>query len=789
MFKLDPLLVQAVSDRRRASGLFRGQFGLEKENVRIDSSGKMARSPHPSVFGDKSKNPFITTDFSESQVEMITPPMKSVEEAYDFLDSLQNLVSLNLEEEFLWPQSLPPVLPQDKHIPIADFSSHSGDDLHEATAYRHLLAEKYGRKKQLISGIHYNFSFDDALLRALYEAGGEGRSYRSFRNDMYMKVIRNMTGLSWMLIRLVGSSPAADSSYLDYCHCHTPDTEGGDFQCDSAASIRNGQCGYRNHFDYDVSLKSLEDYVSSLEGLINEGELISSKEYYNAIRPKNSRGGLKSLREEGIEYLELRILDINPLFKLGVCLEDLKLVHLFFLFSLFMEEGADENLLSMSIQNNRTVADQGRKANLEIRTPEGLRPAGEVLKEFFSLMRDTIVSLPAEHRDYMDVLAYFDRQIEDPDLSYSSRLVPMLRREGFIAFHLRKAKESLELSRREGFRLIGHEDMELSTQILILDALKRGVAVEILDRKENFIRLSKEGHVEYVKQATKTRADSYSSVLLMENKLVTKKVLRQSGIRVPGGNEYACVDEAFEDYRLFRNRQIVVKPNSTNFGTGITIFVEPFTEEEYREALDLAFKHDETVLVEEFIQGKEYRVFVIGDEVVGVLHRVPANVLGDGTSTIRELIDEKNKDPKRGRGYRTPLELIRTGQEEEMFLHQQNLGFQSIPASGQLVYLRENSNISTGGDSIDYSDEISDELKEVALEASRAVGARIVGVDLMTRNIAGGREDYSIIELNFNPAIHIHCYPMVGQNRHLGDKILDLLGFQLPVGPGSSTES
>ena len=110
-----------------------------------------------------------------------------------------------------------------------------------------------------------------------------------------------------------------------------------------------------------------------------------------------------------------------------------------------------------------------------------------------------------------------------------------------------------------------------------------------------------------------------------------------------------------------------------------------------------AFRHDKTVLVEEFLTGKEYRFLVIGDEVIGVLHRVPANVVGDGVSTIEELVREKNKDPLRGTGYRTPLEKIRLGETEELFLKGQGKTRTDIPKKGEIVYLRENSNISTGG--------------------------------------------------------------------------------------------
>jgi glutamate--cysteine ligase len=440
----------------------------------------------------------------------------------------------------------------------------------------------------------------------------------------------------------------------------------------------------------------------------------------------------------------------------------------------------DEVLFNDSINNNQEVADKGRLENLQI-TVNGKKKSVESLSlEIISTLREIITIIDTK-KDFLNgIINKYEKMILDREKLYSSILFKEIEQQGFIEFHLNKAMKYLENSQSQRYNFIGYEDMELSTQILILDSIKRGVTTQILDRTENFIRLSYEDKKEYVKQATKTSKDTYSTVLIMENKLLTKKILEESGIRVPRGDVYTNIEDAREDYYKYKDKNIVIKPNSTNFGVGITIFKSTFTQQDYIKALDLAFDKDNTVLVEEFIEGKEYRVFVIDNEVVGVLRRVPANVIGDGISSIRELVTHKNTDPLRGKGYRKPLEKIRLGIPEKMFLAQQNLEFDSIIEKDQIVYLRENSNISTGGDSIDYTDDISDSLKEIAIDAAKAVDASIVGVDLITNNIKGDAyNNYGIIELNFNPAIHIHCYPYVGNNRKLGEKILDLLGFNI----------
>ena len=237
------------------------------------------------------------------------------------------------------------------------------------------------------------------------------------------------------------------------------------------------------------------------------------------------------------------------------------------------------------------------------------------------------------------------------------------------------------------------------------------------------------------------------------------------------------MDEAINVIKDFVNMPIVIKPKSTNFGIGISIFKDGADEESIKKAFEIAFKHDNTVLIEEFIKGKEYRFLVIDDKVVGILHRVPANVKGDGIKSITELVEVKNQDPLRGYHYVTPLEKINLDENAELFLKQQNKDFNYIPEKDEVVYLRENSNISTGGDSIDYTDDISEKFKTIAVNAAKAVNARICGVDMMLEDYSDENSNYAIIELNFNPAIHIHCYPYKGVERKIGVEVLKVLGF------------
>ncbi len=321
--------------------------------------------------------------------------------------------------------------------------------------------------------------------------------------------------------------------------------------------------------------------------------------------------------------------------------------------------------------------------------------------------------------------------------------------------------------------------LELSTRILMEAARGRGVEVRVLDEVDNIIRLERDGRVEYVQQATRTSADTYIAPLLMANKQVTKVLLAERGLTVPGGVAVSTLAAALARYPDVAGGGVVVKPRSTNFGLGVTVFQDPVEEGAFAAAVAAAFAHDSTVLLEEYISGREYRFLVIGGETCAVLYRVPANVVGDGVSTIAELVAAKNEDPLRGVGYVTPLEKIRLGAAEGEHLTLQGKDFTSVPVAGETVYLRKNSNISTGGDSIDCTDDVHAGYKTIAAEAARAVGASICGADVIIPNIdvAPSERSYSIIELNFNPALHIHCFPYVGENRRPEERVLDLLGF------------
>jgi glutamate--cysteine ligase len=295
--------------------LLDGLFGLEKENVRVDQSGHLALTPHPDKLGDKNIHPYITTDFSESQVEMVTPPLPTIHELHGFMETIHDIVTEYIGDELLWPQSLPPLLPDESKIPIAKF----GEAGKEKETYRELLARVYGKERQLISGIHFNFSFSDRMLSGLQESLGNTDEFGKFKEHVYFQLSRNIMRYRWLLIWLFGKSPKAEASfkvkslttgYYESVYCH------------HGISLRNCRSGYRNKEDYFIDFSDSASYQSSIKQLVKDGKLSFDKELYHPVRIKYHEDSPQ------ISHIELRLLDLDPMEKIGISKTSLYFTHL-----------------------------------------------------------------------------------------------------------------------------------------------------------------------------------------------------------------------------------------------------------------------------------------------------------------------------------------------------------------------------------------------------------------------------------------------------------------------------
>lgn len=739
------------------NNMFLGKFGLEREAVRIDSMGAISTKFHPAVFNEH--NPYITKDFAEAQIEMITPPCDSIDKAVSTLEDIQSVVLDNLEGDLLWKQSNPPIINKDMGIPVARFESDPKKE-----EYRIYLSKKYGIERSIFSGIHYNFSFDESFLRSLYSNSKDTyESFSMFKNDVYLKLAKYILRDRWFFIYLTNASPVFHNSFYQDCVESSKQLDNGDCIIDGLKSLRNSGCGYRNKQDILLNFNSWNEYKDSVELAINKGDIIGPSELYTPIR-------LKENAEGNIEYIELRFLDINPFFNSGISRNDLKYIHLFMVYASMQ----DDFIFS---QEKQLLANQNH--NIATRS-----------EEYFSNMQGQMNDIHNKLKDFYrlnnspykkdEIFKDIEQRIGSEDFTYSSILKREYSKSSYIDYHIERAILDKRYNDENKFIFRSFPELELSTKILLKESIKDGYLFDVIDASTNFISLLNPvtGQEEYIQQATKTNLDKYANVLAMENKVVTKKILEKHNLNVPTGIEISNIDD-FDgiDVSNYENKGIVIKPNTTNFGEGISIYPLGAGRESIRESVEYSFTKDNTVLIEPFIGGKEYRFLIIGGKVVGVLHRRAANVIGDGLSTIKTLVEIKNKNPLRGTNYVTPLEKIKLGDIEQEFLSMQNLTINSIPKLDERIYLRENSNISTGGDSIDCTDLIHPSYIEIAEKSAQALGVSITGADIIIEDISeiANENNYSILELNFNPAIHIHTYPLEGINRFPAKVLLNEL--------------
>jgi len=821
-------LIEIFSKNNNFKHFRYSKHGLERECLRIAKDGSLSKTPHPSALGSALTNPYITTDFSEAQLELVTPPFHREEDASIFLKAAHCFINENDQSELIWPFSMPCRLPKESDIPLGQYGDSTSGK--KKTLYRLGLSERYGRKMQTVSGTHYNFSFSEDLWQFLYKKFAQkGQSIQDFINESYLHMMRNFLRCSWLNTYLFGAAPAIDKTYIDKKVKALERYGWNTYYGPYATSLRMSNIGYYSKVQAQltISYNSLEQYIQDMtyalttpspaykgkKGL-NENILQIENEHYSRIRakqiPEKGESVLVSLQKRGIRYVEVRAVDINPYKPIGIAKHQIRFLHMFLIYSLFKKSPAiKDDEAKQILENQNKVALYGRKPGLTLDYGKSSKTlidlAGKILKEMQPIADLLDKNFNSER--YGKSLSMQVEKLSNPESLSSARIIREMKehQESFQEFGLRLARENKKVlnfcqetsSRKamlvqaatqsiqdqkdleliEDSYLAGFEDMETSTQMLMKEAFKRKIEVEILDRKEDFIRLKKGGKQELVRKATFTTKDSVISYWLMEDKQVSKRILSENNLSVPLGEAFADLDQALAAYKKFQNQKIIVKPTNTNYGIGITM-VPANSQKLYLEALKIAFSHGKSVIVESFIEGQEYRILTIDYKAAAIVNRIPANVIGDGERSIAKLVEMKNKDPRNYKFF--DKYDIKLGTTERAYLKEQNLKVHSVPKKGLQVFLRANSNVSTGGDSIDYTDKVHKSYKLIAEKAALAAGAKLCGVDLIIKDIKvpATPDNYSIIEINFNPSLHIHGFVVKGDKINVAAKVLDLLGFK-----------
>ncbi|RAK56448.1 cyanophycin synthetase [Phenylobacterium deserti] len=311
-----------------------------------------------------------------------------------------------------------------------------------------------------------------------------------------------------------------------------------------------------------------------------------------------------------------------------------------------------------------------------------------------------------------------------------------------------------------------------TTGSIVAEAKRRGIPVLRLDER-SLVQLGWGARQERIR-ASITGRTSFIGVETASDKDLTKTLLAKAGVPVPRGVVVRNADDAVREAQRLGG-PVVVKPLDGNHGRGVsTNLTDP---EQIRRAFQAAAEHSRRIVVEQFFSGNDHRLLVVGGELVAVAERVPAHVVGDGASTIRQLIDEVNKDPRRGEGHEQVLTKIKVDEIVEAFLAEQGLDVNSTPASGQKVYLRGTANLSTGGTAVDRTDDIHPDNACIAIRAALSLGLDVAGIDFICPDISKSVRETSggIVEVNAAPGFRMHLQPTEGRPRPVAPAVVRML--------------
>lgn len=406
--------------------LLQGEFGLEKESLRIDERGFLSHTIHP--FPD---NDHIVRDFCENQTEINTPVLDSARKAVEYLEHYNQIIQKKLktlpQKEYLWPFSNPPYIQNEGDVPIAQFTENGA----EKTKYREYLSDRYGRYKMTFCGIHVNYSFADSLLQKDFQVSGE-KDFKEYKNQLYLALAEKTVAYGWILVAVTAASPLMDSSYMEKGH-YDEDTFLG------MASVRCSELGYWNYFSPILDYSTIQAYTDSIQGYVDDGFICAPSELYYPVRLKPAgRNSLGVLREEGVNHIELRMFDLNPLVSAGLEEKDIIFAQLLlvWLASTPREPFTVKNQVQ-AVQNFKNAA------HYDLKTVKIVLPDGAVYSVAHAAL-NVIASMKEFYHGYPEQIQEVLRFEEDKFLNPENRYAWKIRREYSPHF----VKKGLELAKR-----------------------------------------------------------------------------------------------------------------------------------------------------------------------------------------------------------------------------------------------------------------------------------------------------------------------------------------------------
>ena len=470
--------------------------GIEREALRVLKEGKLSEQDHFNKLGSALTHPYITTDYSETLLEFITPVSHSPEQAIDQLRDIQKYVFSEIDGELLWPMSMPCFVEDEEQIQIAQYGKSNIGKM--KTVYRQGLKNRYGSMMQVIAGIHFNFSFSKAFWQSLQQIKQDTQPLNEFISSQYFSLLRNYKKYCWLIPYLFGSSPAICPSFLQNKPTNLPFKKSklGYLYLEHATSLRMSDLGYTNSEQSALRIcyNNLETYVDGVQSAISlasdkfaqigvkvDGEyqqlnanvLQIENELYAPIRPKRvAESGEKpseALQSRGVEYIEVRALDVNPFADTGISLEQIHFLDIFLTFCALMpNDNLDCGEQQAYEKNMDEVVVRGRDPELRLADGDQLKSVKDWGNELFDQMSEVADLLDKAYQTdkYQTALNDERAKINDVNLTPSAKLLDVVVNKGsrLTGLALDLAAEYREQASTRPYKHFSHEDFLTSVE-------------------------------------------------------------------------------------------------------------------------------------------------------------------------------------------------------------------------------------------------------------------------------------------------------------------------------------
>jgi glutamate--cysteine ligase len=459
--------IARLADASPADVLSGGLKGVEKESLRVSGDGRLSDQPHPTGLGSALTNRFITTDFAEALLEFVTPAYANTWETLRVLCEIHQFTYERIGDELLWTTSMPCLMSDDSGISLAQYGSSNVGRM--KTVYRNGLGYRYGRKMQTIAGVHFNYSLPTAFWPVYQDLEKSSQAVNEFRSDAYMGLVRNFRRLGWLALYLFGASPALCKSFTGSDKEIMPSFDKDTFYQPFGTSLRMSDLGYSNKTQagIKISLNNVDDYISDLScaictpdpafeeiGIVVDGErrqlnvsqLQIENEYYSPIRPKHvAKSGERptvALRRGGIEYVEVRALDLNVFDPVGISQNAMRFMEAFLIYCLLQESPAfDDALWQENANNHSATATRGRDPEFRLTDRGTERPLNEWATEIIRDIRVVaeIIDRGEGGDDYVQAVDAQSELVANPDATPSARVLEELRQNKTAFYHFAMA--------------------------------------------------------------------------------------------------------------------------------------------------------------------------------------------------------------------------------------------------------------------------------------------------------------------------------------------------------------